>query len=487
MIIPILIRVLRGTILRVVALALLLCPAPAQPAVPGERAVPPGESTDVLIRQLYSPEGKVRYLFFFNPGGHVFEYSFPMKRLIKQGASIQPTLIEELADPKIHNEAALILARIGDRDALPALIDRLPTKEKLTEEEDFVCICDLYALWRLTGQSIGINSKWHFPYKPEVRKEWQAWYESNREYLFTSVDSEMHSWNRGPVSVDQEAKLARKPTDVYRKEHPRVALDEVKLWRNDADYEKRLKDYCFSVILSHALSSREAILSLATIRDPRALSAIHAMCALKDAPIYELVWLLGEKSDPSTLPFLQQLPKSNRTRAELESIESMRLRAIERIRLLERYGDRLKGLPFEVERETLLMRCWDSPKALEELLRYIRDPKYDVFQSDYLHVAGYIDCEPIRACLKELVVGARGEESRTNAHAALARLGEKDSVEFLKKSLAHEQSGVRIAAATGLWRLGRRDGFQTLIELLDIRPIEDASASVTAWCIEREH
>src|SRR5262249_54464270 len=91
----------------------------------------PTDTVDLDIRQLSAPEGKVKYL-----GGPVFDYSEPMKKLVEQGNVIQPRLLDALNDPQIRNEVALILAEIGDKDALPRLIELLPTKEKLTEEEE---------------------------------------------------------------------------------------------------------------------------------------------------------------------------------------------------------------------------------------------------------------------------------------------------------------------------------------------------------------
>src|SRR5262249_19202856 len=48
----------------------------------------------------------------------------------------------------------------------------------------------------------------------------------------------------------------------------------------------------------------------------------------------------------------------------------------------------------------------------------------------------------------------------------------------LKRALTDKLPGVRLAAAEGLWHLGRRDGFNTLIEILDLRPIETGGEGV---------
>ena len=478
------IRILRGVFGCLVPLLLLVCPPPTPPKLWSEYDWT-CDSTETLIQQLYTPEGKAHHLCFINPGGHVFEYSVPMIKLVNRGGSSRPLLHEKLRDPQIRNEAALILADIGDKDSLPVLIDQLPTNETLTKDEDSFCTCVLYALWHLTGNSIGINSKWHSPYETKVKGEWRTWYESNKDYLYSPSEPEpaFFSWVRSRILLDFEARLAVQPTAGFRQEHPWISYEEIRVWRDDAAYEQRLKAFCFSMILNHAWSTRPAILSLAEITDPKALSALYALCAIEDGTvsIYELVWTLEEKGDPSTLPFLKQLPKSKREPKELNSIEPRRLRAVERIRLLEKYADKAKGLQLGQQRNTLVMRCWDNPKAVGELLHYIRDPEYDVFLADYLHAAGFIDSEPLISCLKAMAAGTdgRGARARTMAHAALAKHGESDSVDYLKSALTHEHHGVRLAAAAGLWRLGRRDGFQTLIDLLDIRPIESGREGVS--------
>src|SRR5262249_30894101 len=161
------------------------------------------DTVDSLIQQLNAPDGKVKYLFSINPGGPVFDPSVPMKKLVKQGSVIQPRLLDELKDPRIRNEVTLILAEIGDKDALPRLIEFLPTKEKLTEEEDFSTMCVLYALWQLTGMELGIHHKFSPAYTPEFRKQWQAWYESNKDYLYTPSKPRLttYGWGRDRILV----------------------------------------------------------------------------------------------------------------------------------------------------------------------------------------------------------------------------------------------------------------------------------------------
>jgi len=169
---------------------------------------------DSDIRRLFSPEGKVEYLFSVNPGGPVFRYSEPMQRLVEQGSVVQPRLLEELKNPRIQNEVALILSEIGDKAALPYLIELLPKKEDLTKDEHFTTMCLLYALWQLTGIELGIDHKFSPAYTPKFRAEWQTWYEKNKDYVYTPSKPKVppSSWGRDRVLVHFEAKLAANPT-----------------------------------------------------------------------------------------------------------------------------------------------------------------------------------------------------------------------------------------------------------------------------------
>jgi hypothetical protein len=463
-----------------------------QPAVQTTHLVEgtePTDNVDRLIRQLHAPEGKVKHLFTINPGGPVFEDSAPMRKLIGQGNAIQARLLPKLKDPQIQNEVALILSHIGDKDALPCLIELLPTKarEHLTKEEEFSTMCRLYALWQLTGMELGIHHKFSPKYTPEFRKKWQAWYESSKDYLYTPPKPKLtlYSWGRDRVLVDVEAKLAARPTTAYRKEHPWINYEDIKIWRNDPAYEQRLKDFCFSVILNlswNAHGPREAIRSLGRIRDPRALSALHTLSTFAEDIrfCHDLIWTLEERGDPSSIPFLEKIPRSKVVIHESDSEEPRRLRAIERIRLLEKYRHELKGKQLDPEQQTAFMRCLESSKGVETLTANLRNRKYDCFLSLYLSVAAYVDQQPVRSCLKQMASdNSRDDRARTMVHGALARLGEKDSLDHLKRSLTHKQPGVRLAASEGLWNLGRREGFQTLVEITRLRPIETGGEGVS--------
>jgi hypothetical protein len=394
---------------------------------------------DSLIHQLDAPDGKVKYLFSINPGGPIFELSVPMKKLVEKGRGIQPGLLNELKDPRRHNEVALVLARIGDKDALPGLIEGLPTKEKLTADEDFTCMRFLYALWQLTGMELGIHHKFSPKYTPEFRANWQAWYEANKDYLYSPSKPRLttYSWGWDRVLVDQEAKLAAMPTDVYRREHAWIPYEEIKIWRNAPDYEQKLKNFCFSIILNltwnpHGLNTGEGLPSLRRVRDPRALSALHTLCGMADVSIARvLIWVLGEKGNPSSIPYLEKIPRSKDEETRSDSIERARLDAIRRIRLLQKYSKELEGKPFDTEQQTYFMECLEGPKGVEDLIAWMCKPDQDCFLPLYLRVAAYVDQEPTRSFLRDMVRdNSRNDRSKAMVHAALAQLGEKDSVDY---------------------------------------------------------
>jgi hypothetical protein len=180
------------------------------------------ESVDSLILQLQAPNGAVEHAFS-TKYGPVFQESAPMQKLIEQGNEIQTRLLPELKNPRIRNEIAIILGKIGDQNALPQLIEVLPTKDNLTNEESFSTMCLLHALSRLTG---GVGQGSHENYTPECRKRWQAWYDSYKDYLYTPLKSNAVDYGR--VQVDVEAKMAVRPTSTFREEHPRIKFEPSK-------------------------------------------------------------------------------------------------------------------------------------------------------------------------------------------------------------------------------------------------------------------
>src|SRR5262245_59053439 len=120
-------------------------------------AAQPDESTKGLVDQLRTPEGKMKYLFFIVPGGPIFKASPPMKKLLEKGNAVQASLLPCLKEAGIRDEVAYILGRVGDKDAVPHLIECLPTDEKLTEDQEVPTMCLLQALDYLTGKSTGMG------------------------------------------------------------------------------------------------------------------------------------------------------------------------------------------------------------------------------------------------------------------------------------------------------------------------------------------
>lgn len=444
------------------------------------------DSVDNLIRQLSTPAGKAQYHGFLNPGGPIFLPSPAMTELIARGRAIQPRLIETLGNPEFRNEVALVLAEVGDKEALPRLIEYLPSKETLSEEEDYSTMCLLYALRGLTGLQLGISSKFGPHYTPETQALWRRWYETNRDYLYSPplMKVPFPGQDPIPVLVDVEAKLAGRPTEVYRKENPWVSYDEIKTWRDDPDYVGKLKTFCYSVILNprsggDQYTSRDTLWALVHVRDSRATAALHAFCARATdaATADDLLWAIAERADPAFLPFIENAPRSEDPRIEAERFGPRRRRAAEQIRLLNKYRAELTDIPLDLEWQKLIAECRESQAGVDRLLGCLR--KRNDSLSDYLRVAGYVDREPVRNCLKDLANDKTiSDQSRMHAYAALARLKEPGFPDHLREGLLHKHPGVRLAAAEGLWRVGNREGYKTLLNILDVRPVETGSEGV---------
>jgi HEAT repeat protein len=453
---------------------------------------PPGNdgkasTVDELIHQLHARlesgnDQRLSDLF-----GPFRDSDSPVQKLIDLGDTIQPRLLEELKDTRIRNEIAIVLSRLGNKDAIPYLIELLPAKKNSTEEEKLATECLLIALCRITGMNIGHFDKFPVEYSPEFKAEWTAWYDANKNYLYTPPLSMQKSLFSTRALVDGEAKLSSRTSEVYRQEHPWIDFDEVKEWRDDPAYERKLKAFCFSVLLNNTWnaygpSTRDGIRALGRLSDPLALTALHTFCSqerdLDDCR--DLVRTLGDRGDPLSKPVIEQIPKSSVERPDWDSNEAIRERALERIRLLQKYGHELKGKSFDEEQQTDYMRCLDSPKGVDQLIEYLKNRKYDVFLSRYLLVAGYVDHESVRSYLKKMVEDeTRDERARTLVQGALARLSVKGSLDSLKQLLSHRHPGVRLAAAEGLWQMGSREGLKTLIELLEVRPIETGGEGVS--------
>lgn len=440
---------------------------------------PPHDPITDDIRLLATPKGKVEYWGCINPGGPIFRCSPPMERLIAHGIIAQPQLIAALHDPDRRNEATLILAKVGDKDAVPHLIDLLPPTADLLKHEDFSRLCVLHALWRLTDINIGIDYKFIPRDPPDVRTEWQKWYAENRDYLY-APESGLDPRGRR-VAVDLEAKLAHTPTEEFRRSRPWVRWAEIRTWRDDPAYEQQLREYCFSVLFDSWDGRCGQIYALGAVPGPRALAALHDMCGLatdSDAGD-DLIYVLGHRGDVASLPVIEKVPRSRKTNGERSHGEERRAWELRRLRLGTKYAKELKGKPFDIDQQITYLRCLDGSEEVTELVAELNNRKHDCFFSSYAEVAGYVNRPPVRECLKQITADSpRDERMKTQAHAALARLGEAKSLDHLKASLKHNDPGVRLAAAEGLWRLGHRNGVPVLVELLGVLPLETGEEGV---------
>jgi hypothetical protein len=404
-----------------------------------------------------------------------------MERLAARGLAVQPRLLAVLNDAKVRCEAAVVLGRIGDSDAILHLINLLPATADLSEQEEFSTDCVLDALWRLTGIRLNHHRLYTPKYSPEVQDQWRGWYAANKDYLYSPPEPKRVGTlpPQSQVLLDFEAKVAGTPSSEYRRDHPWITLDEVSTWQDDAAYERRLRDYCFSVLLNprgsaHDYLPRDATWALGRLRDPRAMAALHSLCAMAADvdQTSDLLIALGIRGDPSSLPVIARIPAAKGS----GHYEDRRKYELERIRLLQKFGRQLVGKPFDLDQQTEFARCMDGDTGVKSFVENLRNRKLDVFLPNDMLVAGYVDKPAVRACLRQIASDdSRSDRAKTMAHGALARLGEPGSLDKLLGALSSDNPGVRLAAAEGL---GRRDGVRTLVELLDLRPLENGTEGV---------
>jgi HEAT repeat protein len=463
--------------------ALLVTCRPDDRAANRAAYTPSPDSVDDDIRQLATPGGKVKTSAFLR-ADLLFEFSPPMERLATRGSAVQPRLLAALSDSQVRCEAVIVLGRIGDADAIPHLIDLLPAVTDISEEEKFTTKCVLDVLWQLTGIRPNYHRLRTPEYSSEVRDQWLAWFAANKDYLYSPPASTPIGLvpARGQVLLDLEAKIAGTTSSAYRRDHPWITFAEISTWRDHPAYERCLRDYCFSVLLNpktsaHGHLPRAATWALGLLRDPKALAALHALCAMAADvdQTNELLIALGVRGDPSSLPVIARIPAAK----DGGHYEVRRKYEFERIRLLEKFGRQLAGKPFDLDQRTDFARCMDDDRGVQSLVESLGDPKLDVFLPKYMLVAGYVDKPAVRDSLREIASDAtRDDRAKVMAHGALARLGEPGSLDKLLGALSSDSTGVRLAAAEGLWRLGRRDGVQTLVDLLDLRPLETGTEGV---------
>src|SRR6266542_224455 len=96
----------RRVIVGFVVVNLLFMVQPTGQTIPPNGNTEPADKVETYIRQLHTPEGKVKHPrgFTVNP---VFDLSEPMKKLVESGNAIQGRLLPELKDPRIRNQVAI--------------------------------------------------------------------------------------------------------------------------------------------------------------------------------------------------------------------------------------------------------------------------------------------------------------------------------------------------------------------------------------------
>jgi len=409
-----------------------------------------------LIAQLRTPAGKVRLGFWVNPGGPNFDSSPPMVKLVALGNPIEDLLVDALDDRGSRNEGAVVLGRVGDVDCVSPLIEHLVDKEgALSADEELEYLCVVCALWWLTGQDIGIDSHDSEQYSTDVKDRWRQWHRRVRDFLYTPPGCQ------GEVDVDMEATLHGVPTTTYRKDHPWVPREAIAEWREGEEYAAKLRDYCLSLLVEATSDrgnpGRAAVLALGHVDDPRAVAALNALLGVvkeKSWQAHDVPWAIGIRADPSSIPFLEKAGMKDEADA---------------IHCIDKHRDRVHDLPLDDFRKAIVAQLLEHPERAGELVEVME--KRDSFQASYVDAAGYVDLPEIRASLAKIIGdAAAGDVLRIRAEVALARLGGDKPIERWKGRLRDDDPEVRLAAAQALWELGDREGFDTLLALLDLRP-----------------
>jgi HEAT repeat protein len=342
---------------------------------------------------------------------------------------------------------------------------------------------------------VGIDHKGHEWYKPDVKKRWQSWYEENGDYLYSPEKRRKtaYSWASDRILVDMEAKLQGIPTETYRKMHLWASFDEIKEWRDAPEYEKKLKDFCFSMLLnllwSHGYYGRAAMEALTRIDDPRGIQILKKLSEMIPLDQYStsvIIWTLGGTGDPSCIPYLERFAK-----CDYEDVAERAKSAQAYLQLLKKHGKQVQGKP----EKRLLMRCLEGPEGVGELVKMLEGPSRSLISA--LEAAGFVKDEKVRAAVRALMekddeafkdvticfgfdyAKSPAEISRIRAAVALVRQGDKSRLDYIRGKLKDVMPGVQLAAAEALWQLGSREGSKTVLDILDLGPLETGGEGVT--------
>ncbi len=429
----------------------------------GESLWPKIEKADALLESLKAGTERSRLMGWSMPGGPMFRGSATTSELWALGPEIEPYLRPQLSDPAISSEIALVLAGTGGVDSLPALIAAIPPKD------GFEYTCVVYALWRLTNQSIGIHSRMEVGWSPDVQDRWLRWYEGRKDYLYGEA---------GSVSLDVEAWTLGIPTGEYRKEHPWIPHEAIREPRDGPEYERQLREFAVSRLLRSVWRyenfDTDVLRMLSEVDDPRSLATIRRLAGEPAEPglrLASIAWALRRKA-PGTIPDLERLLET----AEAEDARFVRY-PLAWAKLDRRLGPGRLGRGVESDQALLLLECLEDGKRIPDLIARLQVRAPD---DGLIRIAGFVDHEGVASALRSIRDSAEGDPlRRVQAASVLGRRGDPASIEFLNVGLAHDKPQVRLEAAEGLWKLGSREGLPMLLALLGLRPLEDGRKGST--------
>lgn len=441
----------------------------------GEQLYPKIEQAEALLEEHRVSGAPVELHGWASPGGPLFSSSEPMKKLAKLGSDIEPFVRTRLSDPVLRNDIAVVLAAIGTPDSLPALIDALPGKEgNLTAAESLTFTCVVHTLYVLTGAPIGINSRDEEPYSPEIRARWQRWHDERKEFLYKPSASDPtvdHRWIGSGIILDAEAWAQTIPTREYRKTHPFVSYAQVKTWEESPEYERRLREFCLQHLLRslwrNGTWNTDGISVAGDVQDARILAVLRRIAADKDVEDFTLnrtafaLWRQG----PVALADLEELVKNHQGK-ELRYLQIPLTWA----KLEQKLAGRRFSRRVEIEQAALLLRCIDEEAARKELVGLLGRGSPS---SGVIEIAAAVPDPEVVAALKALM--EKETAPLSTRMLAATSLG-KEGMGFLRARLGDQEPAVRLRAAEGLWKGSNREGFPALLELVQLRPLEDGNS-----------
>jgi hypothetical protein len=169
------------------------------------------KDTEDLVQLLYKSENKVEIGMVITPGGELLRFSSPMRKLIMMGDKARYRLEQCLADPRIQDQAALVLGTIGNERSVTLLIDAYPPPYDDTEKDYHdKSVFLTFALSYLTCQEIG-RSRLGADCNPENRKLWMEWWAKEKASFRVSPVKPNATWVPGyPILSEEWAIGARK-------------------------------------------------------------------------------------------------------------------------------------------------------------------------------------------------------------------------------------------------------------------------------------